>query len=251
MPIGPKAMLPIAAALMFAVLGRAEPAVAAECTAESKGLCDCDLTKLRPLQGALGMKEVDNKSADYKKGKKSAPPIVVVFGPGNEFFIIDHHHGAAAWLQAGHEKGTCQVVNDEKQLSRSYTNPGDEDAFWNALTKKNLVWLEDEHGKKIDHKDLPSTIKTMPDDPYRSLVWLVREKKGFCKGADAPDFMEFAWADWFRPQYDENVVKGLPSDPKGADNTVKDAVVKAHSDEAKNAHLPGYSAHKCSTNGPA
>ena len=55
---------PIAAALIFAGLLSVKPALAdkrACSAAAAQNVCSCDLTKLRPLQGAVGMKEVAYK----------------------------------------------------------------------------------------------------------------------------------------------------------------------------------------------
>ncbi len=231
----------VAAATAFAALGLSKPVFAAECNAQSQGACECDLTKLRPLQGALGIREVDYKA---KKGKGLKVQIPVVFGPGNAFFVIDHHHTAAALLKAGKDRGECEVVNDEKNLPRSFTTSRDEKAFWHTLIEKKLVCLEDENGVEIPHTDqdlpprLPRLLAQMPDDPYRSLVWLVRENGGICKGKDAPDFLEFSWADWFRPQYQKEKLQTLPWSPKDQDDTVDDAVKKARAATAKG--LPGW-----------
>jgi hypothetical protein len=74
---GPNTRGPIAAALIFAGLLSVKPALAdkSACgvTADQK-VCSCDLTKLRPLQGAVGMKEVAYKekiiSDDTKHQRK-------------------------------------------------------------------------------------------------------------------------------------------------------------------------------------
>jgi hypothetical protein len=81
----------------------------------------------------------------------------------------------------------------------------------------------------------------MPDDPYRSLAWFVRQKGGFC--TTAREFAEFAWADWFRSKSPALEIQNLPSDPNDKNATVDEAVEMAHSSEAEN--LPGYSAVKC------
>src|SRR5262249_1935310 len=174
-------------------------------TAHQK-FCGCDLTKLRPLQGAVGMKEVaykeeeisDNPKHQRKKLKKK--PIEVVVGPGGQLFITDHHHGAKAWLGAEtkwREKGLCKVVNSKKDLPSDFGT--DKDKFWKALKRRKLVWLKNERGVRIKPSQLPKTLEAMPDDPYRSLAWFVRENGGFCKSPS--EFAEFVWADWFRSSF--------------------------------------------------
>ena len=60
--------------------------------------------------------------------------------------------------------------------------------------------LADEKGVAITPDALPKTLKQLPDDPYRTLAWMVRKGDGFCRvfmQGDA-EFAEFRWADWMR-----------------------------------------------------
>jgi hypothetical protein len=243
---------PIAAALILAGLLSVKPALAdkrACSAAAAQKVCSCDLTKLRPLQGAVGMKEVAYKkriiSDDTKHQRKKLKkhPIEVVIGPGGQLFITDHHHGAKAWLGAKTKwrvNGLCKVVNFDKELPSDFGT--DEDQFWKTLKDRKLVWLKNERGVDIDASQLPKTLEAMPDDPYRSLAWFVRKKRGFCKSRS--EFAEFAWADWFRSKFPNLDAHDLPSNPKNKKNqTVNEAVKFAHSQKAKN--LPGHSDADC------
>jgi hypothetical protein len=72
----------------------------------------------------------------------------------------------------------------------------------------------------------------MPDDPYRTLAWLVRKNQGFCR-ADMPqkEFAEFQWADFFRSNLN-------PSDVEWTAKLIDKAVKLAESPQAK--AQPGY-----------
>jgi hypothetical protein len=214
---------------------------------ENQPICTCDLAKLRPLQGAVGMKQViymENRIADHPKharGKLEEDPIKVVAGVGGQLFIIDHHHTAEAWLRAKTEWGAkafCKIVNSEKGLPPEFKT---EDEFWAALKAADLVRLKNESGVDVEASQLPKTLEAMADDPYRSLAWFVRQKGGFCK--TPREFAEFAWADWFRSKSATLENKNLPSDPNDKNATVDEAVEMAHSSEAES--LPGYSAANC------
>src|SRR6476660_9270461 len=94
----PNAMGPILALLILACLLPVRAAVADEppvCLATEGQICTCDLTKLRPLQGALGMKQVTymkNRIADHPQHARrrlEEDPIKVVAGVGGQLFIID------------------------------------------------------------------------------------------------------------------------------------------------------------------
>src|SRR5512133_713059 len=95
------------------------------CDAQSKvdAVCTCDVRTLRPLQGAVGLEEVEDKAAKIEKNPKKAreklqdDPIKVLQGPGGALFITDHHHGAAAWLIAKKAEALCQIVNGPRFTS--------------------------------------------------------------------------------------------------------------------------------------
>jgi hypothetical protein len=158
--------------------------------------CNCDLRSLRPLQGAVGMEEVRKKRDDIVGGTKTRldlayDPIKIARGP-NGLYVTDHHHGALAWLKAGQKMGTCQIQSD--------TISTDPTQFWADLNTLKLVRLADKDGKSITATQLPTTLETLPDDPYRTLAWRVRKGDGFCRAlmTGNKEFAEFQWADWLR-----------------------------------------------------
>lgn len=199
--------------------------------------CSCDLRTLRPLQGAIGMGEVRIKAAkiekdpEKQKEKLKSDPIKVVRGPGRELFVTDHHHGARAWLEAGYVKGFC-VIQDEKL-------PSEPTQFWAQLNKRNLVRLADRNGEPISPDSLPKAIVLLPDDPYRTLAYLVRKKDGFCRGLMAQrEFAEFVWADWLRQR-----VELPPSKVETAPEEVLPAALELVESPAA-AGQPGYRGDK-------
>ena len=126
-----------------------------------------------------------------ERQKLEEDPIKVVRGPDEELFVTDHHHGARAWLEAGYTNGIC-LIQDEK-LSTVPVR------FWAQLKERNLVRLEDKNGAVITPDDLPREIELLPDDPYRTLAYLVRKNDGFCRTLmEQKEFAEFIWADWLR-----------------------------------------------------
>jgi hypothetical protein len=188
-------------ALLFGLLacGSASHAETLPCNqqAEPSVNCICDLRSLRPLQGAVGMGEVLEKRAkiekkpEKEKRRLAADPIKVVRGPDGGLFVTDHHHGALAWLMAGISDGVCSIEADT--LS---TEPG---KFWAQLRERHKVRLADNNGATITPDFLPKTLMRLPDDPYRTLAWMVRKNGGFCRQLmDHKEFAEFVWADWMR-----------------------------------------------------
>ena len=204
--------------------------------------CNCGLSALRPLQGAVGLREVMDKkpkilaSEDKERRDLAYDPIKVVRGPGGDLYVTDHHHGARAWLEAGHTVGTCEIESD--------TLPTAPAQFWEELKAKNWVRLADEKSAPITPDALPKTLKELPDDPYRTLAWMVRKQDGFCRAYmnGATDFAEFRWADWMRdkPELPFATVRDSPA------TVLPTAVTLAKSPAAKD--LPGYRGDR--PNGP-
>jgi hypothetical protein len=159
--------------------------------------CTCDLKLLRPLQGAVGMGEVQEKAEkieaklEKEQRKLEADPIKVVRGPDGQLFITDHHHGARAWLLAGYSNGVCSIERDPSF--------GDAEKFWLRLEELKKVRLANKDGTVITPDALPKSLEQLPDDPYRTLAWMVRKRDGFCRTlVEQKEFAEFIWADWMR-----------------------------------------------------
>jgi hypothetical protein len=216
----------------------------------------CDVRRLKPLQGALGMVEVRAKASDIIQNCNaewkhlSRKPIEVIKGPDSNLYIVDHHHGAAAWLLAGHPQAQCVIV--DRKIS------GSKDEFLAELEKgceadpnsqakpghNCKVHLEDKNGNKLAVGRLPDGLAQMGDDPYRSLAWYVRNAGGFCRSdMNSKDFAEFVWADWLRPRVT------LPANwtPENGKTAANEAMELVTSDVAKN--VPGWvgknPSHKC------
>jgi hypothetical protein len=85
---------------------------------------------------------------------------------------------------------------------------------------------------------MPRRLTQLEDDPYRSLAGLVRGAGGFAK--DQAPFVEFLWADFFRPRV---AARLITKEPRRA---TRDGLRLAKSNEAR--YLPGWSG-KAATKG--
>jgi hypothetical protein len=225
--------------LCLVVSGSPSSAQAASCDQQTPvgQTCTCDLNRLHPLQGAIGMGEVRDKAAKIaKKPNKERKdlkedPIKVVRGPNNQLFVTDHHHGASAWLMSGETTGICRI-----EKGPASTDPN---TFWIQLTALHKVRLADRDGKPITPDALPKTLAALPDDPYRTLAWMVRKKDGFCRALmNQKEFAEFIWADWLRKQ-PKLPAATVASSPQ---NVLPDAMKLVEGPDA--ATLPGYRGNK-------
>ncbi len=162
------------------------------------------LYNLSPTQFAVGRAEVEIRAVGLRKKYQKDPgrlhdylrvrPVPVVIR-GNKFYLVDHHHLVRALHEALHKTlgdEICvyvEVLANTSSLSHLY--------FWKQMYANNWVYLFDHEGGGPQPPDkLPSHIKDLKFDPYRSLAWLVRDRYGYLK-TDA-DFAEFMWANYFR-----------------------------------------------------
>lgn len=194
------------------------------------GLARAQLKKLRPTQLSVGYAEVEAKSREWSRlGKKKLKVQIqqhvfpAVLGPGKEYYIVDHHHLGIALLKQGIEEVFVTVLDDLCWLKMPI--------FWRTMEFRAWTHPYDNRGRRRDYGDMPERLTDLKDDPYRSLAGLVRGAGGFSKG-QAP-FVEFLWADFFRPHIPAGLIK---KDPKRA---VRDGVRLAQSTEAR--YMPGWS----------
>jgi hypothetical protein len=151
-------------------------------------------------------------------------------------------------------RGVCQY------LLQSAISP-EPPQFWAQLDAQHWVHLKDKDGVAIRPDALPKTLLEMPDDPYRTLAWMVRKRDGYCRSlmTQGTAFAEFQWADWMRQRTDKLSLtsvkaatdKGLwdrhKRDREAVQKPVLDeAVALAMSDAAKD--LPGYRGNRAVAN---
>jgi hypothetical protein len=189
------------------------------------------ILELRPTQFVLGIKEIEDKVSKMGKMKDKElsayikdHEIPVVIGPKEQIYMIDHHHFARACWELKIDSFLLQEIKDLSDMS--------EEQFWNAMVKKEWVYLHDQFGMGPHSPyDLPMDIRCLADDPYRSLAWALRDI-GLIEKHDEP-FFEFKWAAFFRRNLDVR----LHSKSK-----FKDAIAQAKrlAESKAASHLPGY-----------
>lgn len=188
------------------------------CTPEArKGeLYKLRVNDLAPTQFAVGKAEVEVKAGRYRKKYKKDPgnlhdylrvrPVPIVVRQ-KKYYLVDHHHMVRALYDALHEKlgkemAVCvEVKGNGSTLDHTY--------FWKTMHARNDVYLHDHMGGGPQQpKDLPSHVKDLQFDPYRSLAWIVRTQHGYVKN-DVP-FSEFKWANFFRTRIllDNDILAG-------------------------------------------
>jgi hypothetical protein len=217
------------------------------CDAQSKtgDICVCKLSELHPTQASVGMAEVRIKAEklkdeiqrrskrdflNYLRKHNKVEPIVI--GPGGIFYITDHHHLARALYEVGATTTYCNIINN---LSGTRL-----ESFWKYMEDNNEVYLKDHKGVVITPRDLPTTVKDLSNDPFRSLAREIRESCGVekdDKGSSGENYVEFKWADYLRAHWAQTGIAVEDIDTN-FDSATNAALRLAAQKEA--GSLPGY-----------
>ncbi|APD47326.1 chromosome partitioning protein ParB [Synechococcus sp. CS-602] len=163
-------------------------------------LFELPLRRLQPTQFCLGLAEVRARANDFRlesiesrrRYLKSRPVPVAVSSAG-EHWMIDRHHRLRALLDVD-PSGTvfCAVVLELKGASRLHC--------LEELNRRGWLYLQDGQGNgPYAPEQLPQSLEAMQDDPYRSLVWKLKQE-GLIKAQPAVPFLEFHWGAWLRRQ---------------------------------------------------
>ena len=83
-----------------------------------------------------------------------------------EPYLTDHHHLARALYEEGVKSVFVTIIADFSRLP--------EEHFWNMMDFHGWTHPYDFKGRRREYSELPKTIKTMEDDPYRSLAGELR-----------------------------------------------------------------------------
>jgi hypothetical protein len=185
---------------------------------------------LKPTQFALGMREVERKVEKIKKLSEKEldeflheHKVPVIQAERGHLYIIDHHHLVRACWE-------LHITHVRIELKADLSHLGEE-KFWKAMADAGWVYLNDQFGKgPHPPKYLPIDVRGLADDPFRSLAWELREKKGFTK-TEKP-FCEFSWANFLRQHIETHPGR------VGFEAALKVALDLCHKPEAKK--LPGY-----------
>ena len=186
---------------------------------------------LRPSQGAVGLREVQAKTADILDRARKPDKLLrflikealpVVKGPTGGLHLIDHHHFGRALWEAKRVQVHVEPVADLSKFEGA--------AFWSEMDRRGWLHANDAEGKLVGPEKLPLHIKDMADDVYRSLAGSVRDAGGYTK-TETP-FAEFKWADFFRTRISRSLVS------KDFASAAKQALALASTPDA--ASLPGF-----------
>jgi hypothetical protein len=162
------------------------------------------IAALRPTQMTVGLGEVAERRTRWREqqGKRAARflgkhMIPVILGPQGDHYLIDNHHLARALYDEGVKSVLTLVIADLRKLDTA--------AFWFVMDNRGWLHPYDERGRRRTHEDLPSSVKGLRDDPFRTLAGELRRSGGFAK--ETIPFAEFLWADFLRRRIKRKLVE--------------------------------------------
>jgi hypothetical protein len=189
---------------------------------------------LHPTQFAVGMREVEFRQATlaarFTRSRDTYRPMddedhaEVVKAPNGKYYIVDGHHLVRAL-------SNLRVKEIEVHLRKDWSDLESMEEFWEKMEENEWAYLKDETGRPRSPRSLPSNVRKLKDDPYRSLAWYVKKSGAFEK-TEIP-FAEFAWAEFFR----KHITLEGKSDEEFR-KAVKKAIRLARKHRAED--LPGY-----------
>jgi len=187
------------------------------------------ISALRPTQITVGLGEVAERRSRWReqRGKRAARylgkhMIPVILGPQGDHYLIDNHHLARALYDEGVKSVLTLVIADLRKLDAA--------AFWFVMDNRGWLHPYDERGRRRTHEDLPSSVKGLRDDPFRTLAGQLRRSGGFAK--ETIPFAEFLWADFLRRRIKRKLVE------KNFRRALKEAMRLAKTGVAD--YLPGW-----------
>ncbi|GAM17775.1 hypothetical protein SAMD00019534_009500, partial [Acytostelium subglobosum LB1] len=216
----------------------------------------CSLDRLRPTQCAAGMAHVMRKVDELKTLKQSkgndqvvqflqAHPAPVVL-KNHDIYLIDNHHLCRALYEL---RGEFFSDLDFKSDTATSTAPRcfvkvvsdlsamDTESFWKKMDDERWVHPYDHNGKgPVPFNHIPTHIKDLKDDIWRSVAALVKIQGGFKK--TMIPYAEFQWANFFR-ENGNNGGSTCTGDDKQAFQEIVNKSMELAQDKSA-SHLPGY-----------
>ena len=161
-------------------------------------LIEVAVASLHPTQMCVGLAEVLHRREDFaadsiekrRKYLKSKPVPLVLSGLG-EYWMVDRHHRLRGLLELDPSATAWGYV----ALELSCKQP---EQVLAALQQKGWLYLYNGRGLGPQPlSTLPSSLSGLQDDPFRSLVWKLKQE-GVIEAAPLIPFHEFRWGAWLR-----------------------------------------------------
>jgi hypothetical protein len=161
-------------------------------------LVEVPIAALRPTQLCVGLAEVRSRLRDFsaenareRRSYLGSKPVPLVRNRCGDVWMVDRHHRLRALIEmepAATAFGylVLDLDTDDRQ------------DVLEALHRRGWLYLYDGRGLgPLPPSALPEQLTGLQDDPYRSLVWKLKQE-GVLAAAPLIPFHEFRWGAWLR-----------------------------------------------------
>ena len=164
----------------------------------STDLFEVAVASLQPTQWCVGLTEVWARQNDFARETRDTrlqqlrkKPVPLVRSAAGELWMVDRHHRLRALLGLDPQATTWGYVIADLEVS-------DRHAVFQLLDQRGWLYLIDGrgHGPR-PAAELPRSLLDLEDDPYRSLVWKLKQE-GLIKPQRQIPYHEFRWGHWLR-----------------------------------------------------
>ena len=153
---------------------------------------------LQPTQWCVGLAEVWARQRDFARETRDTrlnglkkKPVPLVRSADGELWMVDRHHRLSALLGLDPQATTWGYVIADLNISAR-------DAVLQFLDQQGWLYLIDGRGHGPHQPQaLPRSLLDLEDDPYRSLVWKLKQE-GLIKPQRQIPYHEFRWGHWLR-----------------------------------------------------
>ena len=161
-------------------------------------LIKINISELHPTQLCVGFAEVESRKKEFKLMPENeiikylqSKPIPLIMNKKNTSWMLDRHHRLKALIEISNNIYCFGYLYE-------YINSNSDSETLDILFKKSLLHLYDERGNgPLTTSSLPNSLHALKDDPFRSLVWLLKQE-GLISSRPKIPFNEFQWSRWLR-----------------------------------------------------
>ena len=164
----------------------------------SQDLLEVPLRQLRPTQLCIGLAEIRSRIDDFRQDSLQQrldylrrKPVPIVRSGAGDLWMVDRHHRLRGLIELDPDAIAFGYIALE-------TAAIDRQHVLAELEQRGWLYLHDGRGLgPCPASALPGTLLGLQDDPYRSLVWKLKQEK-VIKAAPLIPFHEFRWGAWLR-----------------------------------------------------
>ena len=161
-------------------------------------LIEVSAAQLQPTQWCVGLAEIWSRERDFAQDTRQqrlaylrGKPVPLIRSADGAMWMLDRHHRLRGLIGIDPGATTWAYVVQELETT-------DISAVLSFLQSQGWLYLYDGRGTGPRPAELlPTSLIGLEDDPYRSLVWKLKQE-GWIRPQPLIPYHEFRWAAWLR-----------------------------------------------------